>query len=150
MTYIGYHVAQKGKWKGLRVRTAHYLGADQREANLNAILIDRRWDIVVAAAKSRAKAMENILEEPRKALPVWPTPEQERRQKATHEELVEMGQLWELPPEPDEETQVLTLKMLRDKFVAAQQARVGLKGRRGLKQSTLRTMVPASTQAFVQ
>src|SRR4051794_38866012 len=40
MSYIGFHIARKGKAKGLRVRTAHYLGTDQREANLNAILID--------------------------------------------------------------------------------------------------------------
>src|SRR3954468_24217618 len=73
MTYIGYHVAQKGKWKGLRVRTAHYLGADQREANLNAILIDRRWDRVVGEFKKRKQTLENILEEQSTQLPVWPT-----------------------------------------------------------------------------
>jgi hypothetical protein len=136
MTYIGYHIAKKGKSEGQRVRTAHYVGKDLREATLNAILIDRRWDHVVAETKRRAKLLEQSLGRSR-VFPVWPTEQQQRIRGANYEELQEMGLLLEFPPESGEEMQpFLMITDLKEKFLAAQKRRIGLNGRRGLKPGT--------------
>ena len=142
MTYIGFHLARKGKSKGLRLRTPHYLGRDQREANLNAILIDRRWDKVVLEAKQRAVIFGQIIEERQRVLPVWPTEEQRQRNESSPDELEEMGALVYLPPGAEDEPQsaYLSVAGLRDKFLAAQKERIGLKGRRGLKPGTCRQL----------
>ena len=135
MAYIGCHQARKGKSKGKRVRTAHYLGRDLREATLNAVLIDRRWDMVVHRTKQRALWAKLKLHP---LNPVWPTDEQQRIQEADLEELEEMGLAITLPPEEGEEgTPYLSIAQLQDKFLAAERARIGLHGRRGLKADTV-------------
>ncbi|MGE5611608.1 MAG: tyrosine-type recombinase/integrase [Bacillota bacterium] len=139
MTYIGFHLAQKGKNKGQRVRTPHYLGRDHREALLSAILIDQRWEKVVAETKQRAKLAEPIVGKGR-VLPVWPTERQKAIREADAAQLEEMGVVISLPPGEEDEAEAkpyLSFANLKERYLAAQRARVGLLGRRGLKPYTL-------------
>jgi hypothetical protein len=140
MSYIGYRRATKGKNKGQRVRTPHYLGRDHREALLSAILIDRRWDRVIEEDKRRVKLIENVVG-PRRVKPLWPTDEQKRIREASVEELEQLGLLINLPPEEGEVRTYLTIAQLVEQFLMAQKGRIGLQGRRGLKPGTFSQLV---------
>jgi len=59
MSYIGYHLAEKDKKQGTRVRTAHYLGRELRDAIMGACGIDREWDTEVAYWKAESTRQRN-------------------------------------------------------------------------------------------
>lgn len=151
MTYIGFRLATKGKRRGKRVRAMHYLGRDRREALLNALLIDRRWDKVFAEEKARIRSLEaqtlrghSFFEGSN--LPVWPSAELQARRARSLEDLTDAGQI--ITAEAGEEDgggrPAMTLATLRVRFLAAQKTRIGLTGRRGLKEGTYRELEKAT------
>jgi hypothetical protein len=154
MTYIGFRLATKGKRRGKRVRAMHYLGRDEREALLNALLLDRRWDKIVAEEKVRISSLEaqtlrghSFFEGSN--LPVWPTAELQERRAQSLEDLNSGSQVIVAEAgEEDRPVQVMTLAALRQRFLNAQKTRIGLTGRRGLKEGTYRELVKATKTAL--
>lgn len=148
ITYIGFHIAEKGKARGKRARTVHYLGRDQRAATARACEIDRLWDIEVEWWKERDRQCESFLGA-LKSKPVWRKDAFKRKQAATisdddHKEILALH-----PPDPEDIERSkprLTLAELRRRYQLHLEQRVGLQGRTGLKPATMRTMLMFTTR----
>lgn len=145
MAYIGYHHAKIGPAIGKRVRKVHYLGRDLREATLNAILIDRRWDRTVADWKTwrddQLSRGNGIAKDWR--LPFWPTDNDKRLMFGTLEGLRTEGLVAEVIPFDEQcegEVAYLPIYVLKEQFLEAMNLRIGMLGKRGLKSGTYKQM----------